>query len=105
KSHSLNHWQPLHLDTHDDLAHLQHHKIRRSLLSGNIRHIPNIAVRCSGAGLSPVLLHTGLPGWRLGPWHEGCFRTADMAYLHSRRFWDKKMRIAILALATFLALC
>jgi len=28
-----------------------------------------------------------------------------MAYLSSRLFWDKKMKIALLALATFVAMC
>ena len=28
-----------------------------------------------------------------------------MAYLSSRLFWDKKVKIAILALATFIAMC
>jgi hypothetical protein len=30
---------------------------------------------------------------------------ASMAILMSRLFWDKKIRIAILTLATFVALC
>jgi hypothetical protein len=28
-----------------------------------------------------------------------------IAYLTNRRFWDKKIRIGILALATFIAMC
>jgi len=28
-----------------------------------------------------------------------------MAYFSSRLFWDKKIRIAILTIATFLAMC
>jgi hypothetical protein len=28
-----------------------------------------------------------------------------MTYLYSRLFWDKKVKIAVLALATFVAMC
>jgi hypothetical protein len=28
-----------------------------------------------------------------------------LAYISNRRFWDKKIRIGILALATFIAMC
>jgi hypothetical protein len=31
--------------------------------------------------------------------------TAQIAVLTTRIFWDKKLRIAILTLATFIALC
>ena len=30
---------------------------------------------------------------------------SSMQYLNSRLFWDKKVRIALLALATFIAMC
>jgi len=42
-------------------------------------------------------------------WHEACcrrFRSIPaMRILSSRLFWDKKVKIAILALATFIAMC
>jgi hypothetical protein len=31
--------------------------------------------------------------------------TLLMQYLYSQLFWDKKVRIALLALATFIAMC
>lgn len=42
-------------------------------------------------------------------WHVGCSPMGKeievMATLTSRLFWDKKIRIAILTFATFLAMC
>lgn len=44
-------------------------------------------------------------------WHETCFyrrethMTTINSYLHNPLFWDKKLRIAILTIATFMALC
>jgi len=41
--------------------------------------------------------------------HGNCYFPAEgvpsMAYLASRLFWDKKVKIALLALATFVAMC
>jgi hypothetical protein len=42
-------------------------------------------------------------------WHARCSRSIEvlsvMTLLNNPAFWDKKFRIAILTLATFIALC
>jgi len=58
-------------------------------------------------------VHTQPLVWRSQrPRHAGCYSLGRqlmemcmMAVLTSRLFWDKKIKIAILALATFIALC
>jgi hypothetical protein len=43
------------------------------------------------------------------PWHRGCYipgpGDSSMHHLQNKLFWDKKVKIALLALATFIAMC
>jgi hypothetical protein len=54
------------------------------------------------SGFDPLISGSGPAGtWVVLPQ----VRSQQMQYLNSRLFWDKKVKIALLALATFIAMC
>ncbi|HSZ55506.1 MAG TPA: hypothetical protein VK797_07600 [Tepidisphaeraceae bacterium] len=72
---------------------------------GNIRHKPTMAQEFRFAGgVAPVAASAGYRPLAY-PLISSSSRVAHMQHFTTTLFWHKKVKIALLALATFIAMC
>ena len=89
---------------------------RHKRLAPDAKNRPRDAVDATSGISGPLTPSRDPAEWRIRSafagvaslWHTRCItrvRSSSMQQLSTRLFWDKKVKIALLALATFIAMC